>query len=362
MPTCGRIHDDVTAVAPSPVGPFAPAARALRVGALCGIGFLLASVGWDALVAPELVGELLAWRGAGVVVLVVCGSLTYAWPQRATWLGAAMAGGAAAAIGVAAALLPWGIAYGIGGLMLLALGIGFVALDVRTAAASASAVVACGGLALWLAGAREDSMLATAFFLLPALTCAVAVAQVTSARVGRNRDVRAELLTLREDLARFGRNDELTGVHDERQLHALGRREIAFARRRKSALSAIKIDVEHLARITELHGRTAADETLRAVASMVQATLRETDLLARLRTGEFAAVLPDADAAGAEVLCERLKKSLERASILAQGKIVEVTVSVGAATLHDGDQDVEDLLKRANDALRAKKSAAAVAG
>ena len=326
-----------------------PAARALRVGVLLGVAFLAASVAWDLVVAPDHLERLWMWRVAGAFILVVCGALTYAVPHRAMWLGAVMSAASAGSIGAVVGTLPYGFAYGIGGMLLLAMGIGFVALDALAAGVAAGAAIAGGGTALWFGGASEDAILAIAFFLVPALVGAVIVAHVTALRVERNQMVRQELESLREDLARFGRTDELTGVHDERQLQQLARREVALARRRKSALSALKVGVQHLDSIKAEHGRSTGDETLRAVASMCQASLRETDLLARLGNGDvFAAVLPEADAEGAAIICARLKKSLENASVLADGKLLEIRVAVAHATLSDGDQSFEDLLKRAD--------------
>ncbi len=337
-------------------GPQVAAGRALRVGALVGVLFLAASFGWDLVVAPEQIGRLWMWRAGGALLIGALGALSYAVPHRAAWLGAGIAGVGAASIGAVVSILPYGFAYGVGSFVLIAMAIGVVALDARAAATCAAGVVVGAGIALWRGGASEDAVYAIAFFLIPGLIGAVIMAHATGLRVRRNQAVRQELLALREDLARFGHNDELTGVHNERQLQQLARREIALARRRKSSLSALKIDVEKLDAINDTYGRDAGDETLRAVASMCQATLRETDLLARLEAGdEFAAVLPEADAAGAEAICDRLRKSLQKASVLAHGKLLEVTVMVGAATLSETDQVIDDLLKRAGAALAASK-------
>ncbi|HEY4223432.1 MAG TPA: GGDEF domain-containing protein [Myxococcota bacterium] len=331
--------------------------RALRVGALLGAAFLLASAGWDYAVAPGQIEKLVLWRLGTAVVIGAVGLLSYAFDKRALWLGAAMSGLSALSIGGMVGTLPYGLTYGIGAFVIIAMVIGFVSLDGKAALASALAAIVGGGIGLVLGGASIEPALAVSFFFLPASVGAVLFAHVTHLRVGRNRDLRRELASLREDLARFGRSDELTGVHDEKQLQQLARREIALARRRKSPLSALKIDVERLDDINQRHGRAAGDETLRAVASMCQATLRETDLLARLHAGdEFAAVLPEADATGAATICDRLRKGLAKASILAGEQLLTVTVNVASATLGEGDQGIDDLLKRADADLRAQKS------
>lgn len=349
------MFDDVDSSQPTPrpaaggdaMRPIPPEARALRVAAVLGCGFQVLSIAWDYLVAPWFWLRLLQWRGAGIALLVVAALLSYAMPHRARWLLALSAGGSAAILTISALILPYGFGYGIGALMSVAMAIALVALDKRTAAAAAGAVLFATGVALFFGG-NQDVTLAIGFFLVPSLLVAVAFAHVTSLRIQKNQVLRARLAAIRDDLARFGHTDELTGVHDRTQMLALARREIALARRKKHALSALKIDVLRLEHINTTHGRAAGDETLRAVASMCQASLRETDLLARVAGDEFAAVLPEADAAGAAIICERLRKGLERASVLAGDKLLTVTVSVGAATLVDSDQGFEDLLARAD--------------
>jgi diguanylate cyclase (GGDEF)-like protein len=323
-------------------------ARALRLGVLLGVGLQLLSMVWDYLVAPWVFTRLLQWRGAGIALLLVAALLSYAMAHRARWLLAATAAGSAVTLTASALILPFGFGYGIGALMSVAMAIALVALDKRTALIAAASVLVATAATLVIRGGNKDTMLAIGFFLVPSLVIAVVFAHVTSLRVHKNQALRGKLDALRDDLARFGHSDELTGVHDHKQMNALARREIALARRKKHALSALKIDVLHLDQINTQHGRAAGDETLRAVASMVQATLRETDLLARVAGDEFAAVLPEADAAGAAIISERLRKGLEKASVLAGDKLLTVSVSVGAATLVDSDQGFEDLLARAD--------------
>lgn len=354
--------DDVDSSQPTPrpgetLRPSSPEARALRVAAALGVGFHVLSIAWDYLVAPWLWTRLLQWRVGGVAMLLAVALLSYAMGHRARWLLAVAAAGSSIALTGAALILPFGFGYGIGALMSVAMAIALVALDTRSAGAAALAVLGATTATLVLGDGNKDTILAIGFFLVPSLVIAVAFAHVTSLRLQKNQALRVRLAAIREDLTRFGRSDELTGVHDHKQMLGLARREIALARRKKQPLSALKIDVLHLEQINTTHGRAAGDETLRAVASMCQASLRETDLLARVAGDEFAAVLPEADAAGAAIISDRLRKGLEQASVLAGDKLLTVSVSVGAATLVDSDQGIEDLLARADTARLGAKGA-----
>ncbi|MBI1946264.1 MAG: GGDEF domain-containing protein [Deltaproteobacteria bacterium] len=331
-----------------------------RLALLTGIGFLaagaVASSGYDLVVAPEHVDRLLPWRLLGGAGLLAMLAGAYLVPGKRTWWLAGAASVAAAAVCGSAHILPSGFGYGMGGLALVAMFVAVAAPGGRAAAAAAAAAVVGAAVVLVAAGASRWFIFPLAFVGLPAFGAAVAAGAAAGLRARRRRDREDELDRLRHDLERFGRTDELTGVPDKKQMERLARRELALARRRGVALSVIKLDVEGLEGIRQSHGRSAGDEVLRAVASMCQGALRETDMIARIAADQFVALVMDADGAGAAALCERLRLKLKNAPLLAGDKLIEVNVSVGAATLIDGDQHIDDLVARAERALHAERA------
>jgi diguanylate cyclase (GGDEF)-like protein len=331
-------------------------ARALRLALLAGVGFIVASVAWDFFFEPDFATRLLPVRAVGVALFGGVAALTFALPHRALALGAVAHALGAAVICVAAAILPYGYGYGAGGMLLGALATALAFRDGRSSAIVGCAALIGAAVALGVMRVPLDTALAIAFFAVPGTVTASLVAHSTGLRLDRERSVRATLAALQEDLARFGAQDALTGVPDGKQLTSLARREISLARRRSSALSALKIDVDRLELINTRFGRQAGDETLRAVASMCQAALRESDLLARIGGDDFVAVLPEADAAGAQTICERVRTSLQKAKVLAGDQVVQVSVCVAATTLSPDDKNLDDMLKRADEELARQKA------
>lgn len=331
--------------------------RGLRVALLAGVVFFAGSVAWDYFVANDHLLRLLPWRAAGVVSVGVVAALTFAIPSRPILLGALGHASGGITIAAATAILPYGYGYGVGGMLLCALGSALAFRDGRSSATAGAAALLGAAITLALFRVPADTAFAIAFFAVPGFATAALIAHSTGLRLVRERHVRAELAGLREDLRRFGTNDALTGVHDDKQLTAMARREISLARRRKGALSALKIDVDGLSTINDRYGRSAGDETLRAVASMCQAALRETDLLARLGGDDFVAVLPDSDERGARTICDRLQAQLEKAQVLAGEQVIQVSVLVAATTLGTADKNLDDLLVRADAILQEKKAA-----
>ena len=73
----------------------------------------------------------------------------------------------------------------------------------------------------------------------------------------------------------------------------------ARARRYRSPLSLVMLDIDHFKRVNDTFGHPFGDEVLRAVAQVTRATLREVDLLARYGGEEFIALLPETSPADA---------------------------------------------------------------
>jgi diguanylate cyclase (GGDEF)-like protein len=154
---------------------------------------------------------------------------------------------------------------------------------------------------------------------------------------------RAELLNqLREQAA----TDELTGLPNRRAWYehlalALGR-----TRRSGRPLTVIVLDLDGLKDVNDLQGHAAGDRLLVEAASLWPAVLRETDLLARTGGDEFVVLLEDTSEAEAYDILDRLQR-------VPLGKF---TASGGVATW-DGDEHVDELMRRADELMYAQKTA-----
>lgn len=128
--------------------------------------------------------------------------------------------------------------------------------------------------------------------------------------------------------------------------------EVARASRSTSALAVLLVDVDHLAKVNELHGRGSGDALLVEIASALGATLRVSDSMYRYGDDEFSIILPDTDLPTAAVVADRCRDAV--ASMRWMG--ARVTVSIGIAELQHGHA-AEDLMARVQTALeRAKES------
>jgi len=126
--------------------------------------------------------------------------------------------------------------------------------------------------------------------------------------------------------------------------------EMERARRHQTSLSLLRIDVDRFQAINKQIGHRAADNVLADLATIVRASLRATDVAARIGPDEIALILPETGADGARVAAENLHKRVEGHSFHAGDQTVRITVSCGGTGIKQDDSD-EDALAAAGQAL-----------
>ena len=157
-----------------------------------------------------------------------------------------------------------------------------------------------------------------------------------------------------EGLATLAATDSLTGLANRRRLDQVLRQEWARAQRNRKPLAVLMVDVDHFKAFNQRHGHAGGDHALREVAKSIEACIRRpADLAARYGGEEFQVVLPETDLAGAQLLAERIRASVEALAPFADDAHA-VTVSIGIG-LSGTQHDLSRVLGAADEALyRAK--------
>ena len=165
----------------------------------------------------------------------------------------------------------------------------------------------------------------------------------------------ALLQQLNAALALLAANDSLTGLSNRRTLMELGVNECRRAQRFGHPLSVMVVDIDLFKAVNDDWGHLAGDRVICAVAQACRARTRQgVDTVARYGGEEFVLVLPETDTAEALRLAESLRDAVAALQVVVNdtGGTARVTVSIGVATLRQGDdRSFEDLVNQADKAL-----------
>ena len=161
------------------------------------------------------------------------------------------------------------------------------------------------------------------------------------------------MLRQREELRALATTDALTGIANRGHLMNAGAQEYARARRYGQELAVLMLDIDRFKSVNDRWGHPTGDQVIRVVAQTLRALARSQDLSGRLGGEEFALLLPATSLAGARVIAERLRQSVQDSENVRtkEGEAVRFTVSIGVAALTAQDTDFDSLLQRADRAL-----------
>jgi diguanylate cyclase len=186
--------------------------------------------------------------------------------------------------------------------------------------------------------------------LLVVIRMNLAIGQISSAHEA--------LEVLQDELAVQATHDPLTGLSNRIQSMRLLAGALGRARRRKSSIGLLFIDLDGFKQVNDNHGHRSGDEVLRQVAVRMTEALREGDFVGRLGGDEFVVGIEDAtDENAAATLANRLIASISQPIMVSKDLTVRVGASVGIAMGRGGETDVETLLHEADLAVYRAKNA-----
>ncbi len=159
-------------------------------------------------------------------------------------------------------------------------------------------------------------------------------------------DYQKQIEAANAELQAQSTTDALTGVKNRRAFDRALQTELARARREKTPVSLLLIDIDKFKSYNDTFGHLAGDEALREVARILAAEARSFDVVARYGGEEFAVVLSRTGVEGALLVGERLRRAIETAPWTHRG----ITISIGASTTGN-ELDGAVLTEQADQAL-----------
>ncbi len=160
----------------------------------------------------------------------------------------------------------------------------------------------------------------------------IQIGPILMLRFGITDDAEEEL---QRRLYESSTRDALTRAFNRKYLNERLLAEIAHARRHKTQLSLLMLDLDRFKDVNDNHGHLMGDMVLRVVASHVLRLIRIEDVLARYGGEEFVILVRSTSHKDAGKLAERVRTTVERLQMTPPdgGKTVSVTVSIGISSL-----------------------------
>lgn len=165
-----------------------------------------------------------------------------------------------------------------------------------------------------------------------------------------------ELLEAYALLERLVTIDPLTGLRNYRFLVEFGDIQLKLAQRYHSSFSIMMIDLDYFKKINAIYGHPLGDEVLKNIAKILKDSLRNVDHLGRFGGDEFVIILPNTNLENAVIVAERVRGKIANFVHSIEEQIIQTTVSIGIASYGDQDNDVNQIIERANQALYKAKS------
>jgi len=171
--------------------------------------------------------------------------------------------------------------------------------------------------------------------------------------LGDQAAVAIENARLHDLVNRQARTDMLTGLPNRRAFNEHLTHELHRAERYGHSFSLAVLDLDGFKAVNDLYGHPRGDQVLRKIARHIQASIRNSDYLARFGGDEFVLLLAEADSQISKRLMRRLQEVMEELQ-LHDG--LKVGISYGCATFPDDARALDDLYRIADQALYAKKA------
>jgi diguanylate cyclase (GGDEF)-like protein len=148
----------------------------------------------------------------------------------------------------------------------------------------------------------------------------------------------------------------VTGLPTRQTFLTIGAHEIGRARRDHLSLSLLCFDIDNLRLVNNRWGHSAGDQLLQGVVGLLRGVMREEDYAARLGDGEFALLLVGLESHQALELAESVRQAVTALPGAHSHSDFQLHISGGLTTLASADRGIEDLLRRADQALSLAKT------
>jgi diguanylate cyclase len=146
--------------------------------------------------------------------------------------------------------------------------------------------------------------------------------------------------------------DFLTGLNNTRQFDLIFNKSAINANEKDEKLSCLMIDIDHFKHVNDTYGHAVGDIVLRELAVILKNTCRIFDAVSRVGGEEFCVLLIDCSKEQAMDIGKRICGEVKKHEFeIGDGMKIRITVSVGISAYPELTDNIEMLLKQADDSL-----------
>jgi diguanylate cyclase (GGDEF)-like protein/PAS domain S-box-containing protein len=159
---------------------------------------------------------------------------------------------------------------------------------------------------------------------------------------------------LRNEIARQDYTDKLTGLANHRTFWVRLEEEISRIRRTKDDITLMLLSISKLEEIKKKYDPKMADEVVTETAKLLRGSLREIDIVARVKEDIFAVLMPETPIDGATYAAKRVLKTITSHNFFANSPDGRTSceISIGLACAgQDNPSDANMLFKQADSEL-----------
>ncbi|MEA3423002.1 MAG: GGDEF domain-containing protein [Bacillota bacterium] len=154
---------------------------------------------------------------------------------------------------------------------------------------------------------------------------------------------------IKREIIYISYHDALTGLYNRRYFEEEINR---LDTKRNYPLSIVFADVNGLKKTNDNHGHKKGDEILIKVAEIIESEFRSDDIIARIGGDEFVALLPKTKNEDSEKIVDRIKKKCSESYI----DSIEISIAFGVDAKIESKQNINDIIKNAEDKMYSDKS------
>jgi diguanylate cyclase (GGDEF)-like protein len=180
------------------------------------------------------------------------------------------------------------------------------------------------------------------------------VAEKTKALNRAKKQLEAELKERRKleaHLKEQANTDAMTKLLNRRAFMEAFMRELARFKRTDDPLTYMILDIDYFKRINDTYGHHIGDLVIKSIAENMRQHTRSIDHIGRIGGEEFAVLMPDTVLKNGYKIADRLRDFVSKYKMRFNHLSIGVTVSIGITDIHNQNENIQNVMQRADAAL-----------